>query len=283
MAALGTDVRAPAAEEPPRRRRRWPWVVGALVVVPVAVVVGLIVAVLVFHAVEGRSVPSFPSLTADPDPSLHGTVAYFDEATRCVRLVAASGATTKDALCVEPWKPDPAKVQTEGKQLTPALAWRDDGRLEVTMMYLPVSEKGKGSPPKPGWQKLVDVRTGAVEDVPAAQVPSEAPPVGGAVVSPSGERVAWTSNEQTGRVKVTLTDDQGTRTLLSAHGPGEYSYRLSTAFWAPNRQWIAADDGRILVITPTDPAQTRVLVDGGGSSGEYPTFAVTGADVLPSS
>jgi hypothetical protein len=51
------------------------------------------------------------------------------------------------------------------------------------------------------------------------------------------------------------------------------------ALLAPNWQWIAADDGRILVITTDDPSTTRVLVDeprgsrSGGTSG--PTFAVT--------
>jgi hypothetical protein len=60
-----------------------------------------------------------------------------------------------------------------------------------------------------------------------------------------------------------------------------YSIR---AFWAPNWQWIAADDGRILVITTDDPSTTRVLVDeprgsrSGGTIG--PTFAVTADNIL---
>jgi hypothetical protein len=91
----------------------------------------------------------------------------------------------------------------------------------------------------------------------------------------------------TGRVKVTLTDANGTRTLLSAHGPGEYGYQFGPVFWAPNWEWIAAaDDGRILVITPNDPAVTRVLVtgSGGGAGGGTagPTFAVTSANLLAS-
>jgi hypothetical protein len=60
-----------------------------------------------------------------------------------------------------------------------------------------------------------------------------------------------------------------------------YSIR---AFWAPNWQWIVADDGRILVITTDDPSTTRVLVDeprGGRSGGTIgPTFAVTADNIL---
>jgi hypothetical protein len=255
-------------------------VLAVAVVVPVVVVLGSLLAIGIFHAVEGRPVPSFPSLAADPDPSLHGTVAYYDQATRCVRIVAAAGSPSKDVLCLPPWTPDPERLKTEGKEIGPQLAWRTDGRLEVTMMFMPVTEEKRGAPPVPGWQKLVDVATGAVEDVPAADVPSSASAVGGPVVNGDGERLAWTSNEQTGRVKVTVTGADGTRTLLSAHGPGEYGYRLSTVAWAPDGRWIVADDGRILVITPTDPPRTRVLVDGGGGSTEYPTFAVTATDLL---
>jgi hypothetical protein len=36
-----------------------------------------------------------------------------------------------------------------------------------------------------------------------------------------------------------------------------YSYDLHAAFWAPNWQWIAVDDGRILIITPGAPPVTR--------------------------
>lgn len=90
-----------------------------------------------------------------------------------------------------------------------------------------------------------------------------------------------------GRIKVMLTDENGTRTLLSAHGPGKYSYGLSAAFWAPSWQWIAADDGRILVITTAEPAVTRVLTDRASSGGgvtlddeRFSSFAVTEANLL---
>jgi len=37
-----------------------------------------------FHSITAQPVPSVPSLTATPDLSLQGTVAYFDNGSRCV-------------------------------------------------------------------------------------------------------------------------------------------------------------------------------------------------------
>ncbi len=101
------------------------------------------------------------------------------------------------------------------------------------------------------------------------------------MVSPRGQRISWMSDN--GRIKVTLTDRNGTRTLLSAQGPGEYTYGLGAAFWAPHWQWIAADDGRILIITIGHPPVTRVLTtesSQGGFDARYARFAVTGANIL---
>jgi len=70
---------------------------------------------------------------------------------------------------------------------------------------------------------------------------------------------------------------------LSAQGPGEYTYGPDAAFWSPDWQWVAADDGRILVITPQN-AVTRVLVtpvDTGFSGAGFARFAVTAQDLLP--
>jgi len=78
----------------------------------------------------------------------------------------------------------------------------------------------------------------------------------------------------------------GSRTLLSAQGPGEYAYGLISAFRAPDFQWIAADDGRILVVTATDPSVTRVLTDEsttiafGGEDPRLDRFAVTSENIF---
>ncbi len=267
----------------PVRRRRVRVGFGAIALVAAIVVVGGVLAVAVFFVSEGRPIPSFPSLAAHPDSSLQGTVAYTNGSSRCVRVVAAAGQPAKDVLCLGAWKPSPANAAVQAKEVNaPQLVWRQDGRLEVTMFLMRVGPEAAGKAPTytPEWQKIVDVRTGAVETVPAAQLPSAPNLTTRPTVNPTGQQLAYTSNEQTGQIKVTLTSQTGTSTLLSAHGPGEYSYRLYSVFWAPNWQWIAADDGRILVITPGDPPVTRVLVDGSGGESDFPAFAVTAENLL---
>lgn len=275
----------PAPSPQRRRRRRWIWLVIGLataLVALAALVLGLAVGSL--HPNEGRALPAFGSLAVQPDRSLHGTVAYYANDTGCIRLVAAAGQPSKNLWCLPDEGPTWAKL---GKPVGPQLVWRSDGRLEVTMFRMTFTRPGvKGGPGlNPGWQKIIDVRTGAIENVPAAQVPSTPNTTTQPTSSPNGERVSYTLSEMTGRVTVTLTDRTGTRTLLSAHGPGEYGYRFGPVFWSPNWQWIAAsDDGRILVITPGNPPVTRVLVtgSGGGAGGGTagPAFAVTSANLL---
>jgi hypothetical protein len=116
---------------------------------------------------------------------------------------------------------------------------------------------------------------------PGAEVPSKLNLTTQPTVSPDGRKLTTTSDGMTGKVKVVLADDTGSRTLLSAHGPGEYG--LPLGYGAPNWEWVAADDGRILVITTDDPSTTRVLLaDRGGRSGgaEGATFAVTAENIL---
>ncbi|MGZ6909161.1 MAG: hypothetical protein ACXVJ7_15960 [Acidimicrobiia bacterium] len=249
------------------------------------VVIGL--GIVIYHARESRPIPSFPSLAAHPDRSLGGTVAYYATQTGCIRIVAAAGRPAKDVWCLP--AEGPSTWVEEGKPVGPQLVWLPDGRLEVTMFRMKPSPDTKTAPPlSAGWQKILDVGTGKIDDVAAADLPSKPNLTTEPTVSPRGERITTRSDGATGQVKVTLTDGASTRTVLSAHGPGEYAYQFSRAFWAPNWQWIAAsDDGRILSITPTQPPTTRVLVtgSGGGAGGGTagPTFAVTSANLLPSS
>ena len=251
---------------------------GAVVVL---VLVGL-VAVLVRQ--EARPVPAFPRLADRPDPSLTGTVAY-TAPDGCVRVVAAAGSPSKEVYC--PPTVDPSKLREEGKEAGPQLAWRADGRLEITMFrWKPTDGKTDRAPDlEPGWQRLVDVRTGTVTEVPAAEVPSTPRPIAGPTTNDDGQRLTWTSDPASGHVVVKVTDQDGTRTLLDARGPGKYGYDLTSAAWAPSGDWVIADDGRLLVITPDDPPQTRILVErtGMGSGGTAgPTYAVTDADLLGS-
>ena len=258
----------------PRQRMGW-WTLGLLVL---AIAVAL-VTFGVGLALGPHEAPAFPSLAQRPDPALNGTVAYLADRSGCVRVRAASGQPAKDVYCLPAL--DVKTGEKLGKELGPQLVWRPDGRLEITMFRM-TDPPGPGF--RKGWQKIVDVRTGAVQDVPAAQVPSEPNRTTHPSVNAAGQRLTWTSTDS-GQVKVVLHEGATSRTLLSARGPGEGTYRLGAVFWAPNGQWVAADDGRILVITPGHPAVTRVLTgesSQGAFESELSRFAVTSANLLAS-
>lgn len=251
--------------------RRW-WFVALLVL---ALPLALVLAFVLGHAASNRPVPAFPSLAEHPDASLHGTVAYFDGASRCVRVVAAAGRPSGEALCLPPF--DAKSASERGKPMPPQLEWLPDGRLVVTGVRM------TGSPGfVPDWQQIVDVRAGTVRDVPAGEIPAQLHAPARPTVSPSGERIGVVSDPASGRVRITLTQGGTTRTVMAAQGPGEYAYGLAGASWSPDWKWIIADDGRLLVVTPTEPSTTRVLVEAPetGDDSSYPQFAVTAADVL---
>jgi hypothetical protein len=262
-------------------RLRWPAVVG--IIVAASVLVTVVVGVLAARD-AGREVPSFASLAEQPDTSLHGTIAYVDVRTRCIHLVAAAGRPDRRLWCLPPMDVD--KAVALGKEQGPQLVWLPDGRLEVTMFRM-TDPPGPGF--RAGWQKIIDARTGAVEDVRDADAPA-APDLGThPTTRPDGARITTSSDRETGKVEIMFTDAEGVRrTLLSARGPGGYAYGLSSAFWSPDGRWVVADDGRILVVTVDDPSITRVLVtatEGGPFGGDDPRlarFAVTADDILTS-
>ena len=176
MTIPATDVTA----VPPKRRRSRV-IVGLVITVVAAVVVaiGFVIVSVVIDRSWQRT--EFESLAEHPDSSLQGTIAYLADDSQCVRIAAAAGQPAKDVLCLE--SQDVAKATKLGKLIGPQLVWLPDGRLEVTMFRMT-------DPPGPtfraGWQKIVDVRTGVVEDVPAADVPSVANLGTHPTVSPSG-------------------------------------------------------------------------------------------------
>jgi len=254
-----------------RERPIWPWVVGAIVVAVLAVGFFVVRDLIAF----GRPAPEFPALAEGPDPSLHGTVAYFamdeDDKTQvqsgCVRVVAAAGAPHRDVLC----------LSDAGYDTGPELAFLSDGRLQVTMYSWPTDQDLVVS-----WRKIVDVRTGEMEEVPVAGLPAT-PAELGPVISPTGERIA--AEVRNNHAELVLTGADGvSRTLWSADVSPEYSIE---AIWAPDGEWVLAHDGRLLVVTPDDPALIRVLVTAPGLLGSPAStdprmyvFAVTGADLL---
>jgi len=217
--------------------------------------------------------PSFASLQDDPQPSLRGTIAYVSDETGCVRLIAASGEASEDVYCI-PDEPMETR-QGKGKPIGPHLAWLPDGRLSVTMYRMPATP---GPQVLPGWQRIVDVRTGAVEEVPEADVPMSAPVIEHPVVSPSGARVTTTSEE--GRAVITLSEGGTSRLLLDVAGD-PMTYRMVPAYWSPDFTWIAADDGRILIIDPSDPATTWILTEDARNTADarFDRFAISAEEI----
>jgi len=228
--------------------------------------------VTVILALGVRRVPEFPSLTDHPDPALHGTVAYVSTTSRdggrwCVNLVSASGAAAKEIECREGYG-------------SPTLAWQEDGRLALTSTYPPLS------------RTVVDVATGATEAVATdPNDPADAYKMGGAFpplvlldTSPSGER-AFTWSDR-GKAHLAIDGPGGERELLSVTGPEPYAF-VSTPVWAPDWSWILVQDseGRLLLVTPTEPAHTAILATGLDRACAMAIteacLAVTSADLLP--
>ena len=263
-AATGADGGAPSGT-----RRT----VLTVVVAGVALLVATGVGIRVFTALGPGAEPSFPSLEQQPQAQFRGTVAYYSDSSGCVRIVAASGGPSKDVYCI-PEEPIDVK-QEKGKPIGPHLAWLPDGHLSVTMYRMPAVP---GPEVLPGWQRIVDVRTGAVEEVAEKDVPRAAPVIAHTTVSPEGSAVTTVS--EGGSAVVSLTEDGRTRMLLDVSGDPE-TYRMAPAYWAPDFTWIAADDGRILIIDPaTDPATTWVLTDDARISADerFDRFAITEED-----
>lgn len=248
----------------------------AVGVVAALVVVGVVLTVSLSRDAAWRA-PDFPSLADSPDPSVHGTVAYLADATGCVDVVAAGGGPSTEVFCI-PDEPV-AKSRALGKPLGPQLVWREDGRLEVTMFRMT-------DPPgplfEPGRQWIVDVPTGVVEEVPESEAPGAADRGTHPTTNSRGETVVLDRGQRS--VELSLRTATGTRTLLAVDSIPEGAYWVSAAFWAPSGDWIAVDDGRILVVVPGAEEEIRVLTDAssqGGFDGELSRFAVTDADVRP--
>jgi hypothetical protein len=136
-----------------------------------------------------------------------------------------------------------------------------------------------------GSAEVVDPRTGAVEALHGDAVPATPNRTTHPVLNARGDRVEFAS-EPDGRVSITLVTATGSRTtVMSGRGPSGYGYSLGAAFWSPDGTWIAADDGRILVVVPGRRPSTRVLVEHPGDWGfdaQYARFALSATD-LPAS
>ena len=245
----------------------------AVVIAGVALLAAVGVGAAVGIAWRTTIEPSFPSLQEEPQAQFRGTVAYYSDSSGCVRIIAAAGQPSKDVYCI-PEEPLETK-QEKGKPIGPHLAWLPDGRISVTMYRMtPVP----GPEVLPGWQRLVDPQTGAVEEVAEEDVPQAAPVIDHPLVSPDGARLTTVSEE--GSAVISLTEGGQTRALLEVSGDPK-TYRMAPAYWSPDFTWIAADDGRVLIIDPTDPATTWILTDDARVTADerFDRFAITAEEI----
>lgn len=180
---------------------------------------GIAGGVLVMITTLTRPDPEFVSLALVPDPSLSGTVAYFDDESLCVRVVAASGQPNREVYCLQ--RQEPSDAEREGKDVGVDIQWLPDDRLQLTSYQMDT----KSATPifEPAWRRIVDVQTGAIEEVEAAgAVPGRAC----LTTSPTGEQLVTESDS--GHAVVKLVSSQGERVLLDVRGNPE-TYGISEA------------------------------------------------------
>ena len=257
----------------PRSRRWLPWAIGGAVLVLVLVAAGIGVALF---SSPLRPNPEFASLADAPDPSLSGTVAYFDDESLCVRVVAAAGQPNREAYCLE--DQTPSLAQKEGKDVGVDIAWLPDDRLQLTLYRMAAQE----GPPvfTPAWRRIVDIRTGEVDEVDPTEFAGEVPARTCVTTSPTGERIVTESDS--GQAVVTLVTASGERTLLDVQGNPE-TYGIGDACWSPDFQWIMTNDTRMLIITTGEPPVTRALTPPMTTFYGYDAlswYAVTDANLL---
>lgn len=210
--------------------------------VVLAIVVTLVVVGAFFVGREVwwglRPTPEFDSMVSDPDPSLVGTVAFQGSgADGCVSVVAAAGGEPHQVTCVEGFKGGGS------------LRWLPDGRLQYT--HHPDPHIGGAAS-----SVIIDVVTGDTVEVPDDEVPppsetDEFEP------GPNGEIVETSSSR--GELTLSLTDDQGTRELLSVGAPSTYT--LTQLAWSPDGSWFVVKDDldQLLLVTTGASSRTRVL------------------------
>lgn len=257
----------------------WWWVGGAILILT-ALIASFVAMVLIR---DNRPIPDFPRLSGDPDSTLVGTVAYVDD-NECVRIIALRGEPSKDVYCMPNW--DINEAAKLGKPTAPQLIWLENGKLEVTFFRM---SKTPGFSIGKGWQVIVDVATGAVTETEDVLVPSVLNLTTRPTTNAAGDVLSFTSNNESGRITITVTSKNGEeQKLIDVRGPGSSGYGLNSVFWGPDGKTIFADDGRILVIVPAVEPVVRILVDskgdfGAGFADDEPRssdFVVTGTDYL---
>jgi hypothetical protein len=241
-----TDVRTAPEDplHPPRDgdRRAVIAIVGAVVVV-VGAFLGIVAAGLV-------PLPDFPVLADDPDPAIPGTVAYLDVEGNdlCIMTVPAGGGPSREVACLQRVGPGAD------------LAWTAEGRI-AARVYV---ERGLDI-------VVYDPRSGTeverIEVFPRHRGVERTDVVGAfaeidRTVRTDGARLR-VEDPREGRAVLLVRDpDGGERELLTLDGPRDY--RLSSAQWSPDGQWILVADSRgRLIVLDSEGERPRLLAHDG--------------------
>jgi hypothetical protein len=247
------------------------WIAGGVLVVFAAL------AVLFFRFMSQEN-PTWQSLQVTPNAALHGTVAYFDDTTLCVRVVSASGVNAKDVLCIDQNAMNDKVHQS--KEVGVNLRWLSDNRLELTMWVM-----RNGPTPKtsffPEWQRIYDVQTLKFTQTPTAEIPLKPLTNSQPVVNLQGDRLITESDS--GHVVVTMVSANGVRkTLIDVQGNPK-SYHMNKAFWSPDFKYVVSDDYQLLFTTLGAAPKTMSITPSMTTFYGYDAidwFAVTAQDLL---
>ncbi len=243
----------------PGRRRAIVWSGAAIVVI----------AVGVMSLLQVDAPPSYPSLSAEPDSSIPGTVAYIHHATgqgECLYTVAASGGEPRRVTCKD------GRVK--------GLAWVSDGRILLRWkvdgqhLYVQVdADTGKevSSVPAADLSKADRRRTNDVLD----SWYGKKKRADGAVLRMPNYRVIVRFPEGEKQTILKLDDDVSS------------TYSFFDMQWAPDGEWVLLSDseGRLLIVAADGDPSARILAGkGSGYTAAWhipgnPTYTVNKADV----
>lgn len=253
----------PPPDSPAVPKRRTGWIILGAFVVALLVGVGLVAKSLYDY---GKPPPDFPSLVDQPDPDLTGTVAWVDISRQCVRVMDIGGGPSRDVYCFGPGKTYDLDWTT--------LVWLPDGRLEITTHSWPPDEDIRVDS-----QRIVDVATGDVDEVPSADLPEPRTPDLDTGPTERSDGAMLSVENDGAHASLVLTDEDGSRTLLEASGNTEYGFQ--DPVWGPDGSWALVDDGRLLLVTVDDTPTTRILLENGahGFSAGARGWAVTGEEL----
>ncbi|CAN5839771.1 hypothetical protein BH20GEM1_BH20GEM1_19520 [soil metagenome] len=214
-----------------------------------AAVVALAVCVSIW-AFGVAPLPDYPSLAADPDPSIPGRVAFVRWGERpCVFVVQGSGGAPRRLRCTD--EDGNGGVDWFGGPV----AWTRDGRI-VVQAFSPAGNRAI----------VLDPETGhVVERIVVEQPLGERASLSGSLQTEPEARddgARLLVNRSGGAATLGIAPrDASPREVARFSGPPAYAFR--EAHWSPDGEWILVRDSNqdLLVVRAREGAPLRLLAD----------------------